>query len=225
MDVNDAETAAPTERTFAFVDLAGFTALTEAHGDETAVDVVERFVGSARAAVAGRGNLVKTIGDAVMLVFANPESALLAARDLLERCAAVTSLPAPRAGLHHGPALSRGDDWFGATVNLAARVAGQAFGGQTLATTQVASAAHQIGVPVIDLGCFQLRNLTDPVELFQVELIPPPEAVSIDPVCRMQVAHATAAGRLRHAETDLWFCSLACVKTFVADPARYVQPA
>ena len=79
-----------------------------------------------------------------------------------------------------------------------------------------------IGVPVVDLGCFQLRNVTEPVELFQVELVPPPEAASIDPVCRMQVAPATAAGRLRHGDTDVWFCSLACVKAFIADPARYV---
>lgn len=210
------------ERTFAFVDLAGFTALTEAHGDHAAVDVVERFVESARVAVSERGELVKTIGDAVMLAFPAPDVALLAARELLERCAAVTAMPAPRAGLHHGPAVPRGDDWFGATVNLAARVAGQAFGGQTLATASVAEVARRVGVPVVDLGCFHLRNVTEPVELFQVELVPPPEAVSIDPVCRMQVAHATAAGRLRHADTDVWFCSLACVRAFVEDPARYV---
>lgn len=221
MTGTEADSPAATERTFAFVDLAGFTALTEAHGDHAAVDVVERFVESAQVAVSGRGDLVKTIGDAVMLAFPTPEDALLGVRDLLERCAAVPALPAPRAGLHHGPALARRDDWFGATVNLAARVAGQAFGGQTLTTAHVAVAARSLGVPVVDLGCFQLRNVSEPVELFQVELVPPPEAVSIDPVCRMQVAHTTAAGRLRHDDTDLWFCSLACVKAFVDDPARY----
>jgi class 3 adenylate cyclase len=208
------------ERTFAFVDLAGFTALTEAHGDHATVDVVERFFESVGAAVGERGELVKTIGDAVMLAFPAPDVALLAARDLLERCAVVSEMPAPRAGLHHGPAVPRGDDWFGATVNLAARVAGQAFGGQTLATAPVATVARRVGVPVVDLGCFRLRNVTEPVELFQVELVPPPEAVSIDPVCRMQVAHAAAAGRLRHGDTDVWFCSLACVRAFAEDPAR-----
>ena len=224
MSTIEANSPAPLERTFAFVDLAGFTALTEAHGDHAAIDVVERFVEDARAAISGRGELVKTIGDAVMLSFPTPEAALLAARDLLERCAAISESPAPRAGLHHGAAVPRGDDWFGATVNLAARVAGRAFGGQTLATVPVASAARRIGVPVVALGCFRLRNVSEPVELFQVELVRPPEAVSIDPVCRMQVSHATAAGRLRHDDRDLWFCSLACVQSFVADPARYVGP-
>lgn len=122
-------------------------------------------------------------------------------------------------------ALQRGDDWFGATVNVAARVAGQASGGQTLATADVASTARALGMQVVDLGCFQLHNITEPIELFELELVPPPEAVSIDPVCRMQVDHAEAVGRLRHGGTDLWFCSLACVRAFVADPARYVEPS
>ena len=52
------------ERTFAFVDLAGFTALTEAHGDEHAADLVERFTGMARAALGPDDRLVKSIGDA-----------------------------------------------------------------------------------------------------------------------------------------------------------------
>lgn len=210
-------------RTFAFVDLAGFTSLTEVHGDEVAVDTVEAFVDSTRTAISGRGELVKTIGDAVMLTFASPTDALTAVRELLQRCVAHATLPAPRAGLHHGAALKRGDDWFGATVNLAARVAGQAFGGQTLATAGVASAARTLGIHTVDLGCFDLRNILEPVELFHIELVPPIAAISIDPVCRMQIAHTSAAGRLRIDDADLWFCSVACVEAFVADPSRYAD--
>lgn len=84
-------------------------------------------------------------------------------------------------------------------------------------------AARSVGVPVVDLGCFQLRNVTEPVALFHVELVPLPEAVSIDPVRRMQVAHATAAGRLSHGDSERWFCSLACVGAFVEDPARHAS--
>ena len=45
----------------------------------------------------------------------------------------------------------------------------------------MASAARGLGLPTVDLGCFDLRNIIEPVELFQIELIPPVEAVSIDP--------------------------------------------
>lgn len=211
-------------QTFAFVDLAGFTALTEVHGDETAVDIVEAFVEITRTAISGRGELIKTIGDAVMLAFASPSEALLAVRELLERVVDHSTLPATRSGLHHGSAIRRGDDWFGATVNLAARVAAQASGGQTLATAGVASTARGLGIPTVDLGCFDLRNVAEPVEIYQIELVAPIEAVSIDPVCRMQIAHTSAAGRLRHGDADLWFCSLGCVEAFAGDPARYADP-
>lgn len=214
-----------TARTFAFVDLAGFTALTELHGDEAAADVVGAFFERARSAVAGRGELVKTLGDAVMLAFASPTDALVGVGELLEASVADSTLPVPRAGLNHGSAIRRDDDWFGAAVNLTARIAGQASGGEALATAGVASAARGLGLPTVDLGCFDLRNILDPVELFQIGLIPPVEAISIDPVCRMQIAHTSAAGRLRQGDADLWFCSLACVKAFVTEPSRYPAPS
>src|SRR5205823_6522162 len=99
-------------------------------------------------------------------------------------------------------------DWFGATVNLAARVAAQASGGQLLGTAEVAAAASSAGFTVIELGALQLRNLSEPVELFQIEICPELAGTALDPVCRMQVPRAEAAGRLRYRQHDFWFCSL-----------------
>lgn len=211
------------ERTFAFVDLAGFTALTEVHGDDEAVIQVERFVTLVRSSLRPGDQLVKCIGDAVMLAFDRPESAVRTLRVLLESCAQTVGLPVPRTGLHHGPAVPRDGDWFGATVNLAARVAAQAHGGQTLATATSAEAARETGVPVHDLGMFTLKNLQQPVELFELELIEPDSATSIDPVCRMRIPHDTAAGRLRHRGEDYWFCSFRCVQAFVVNPEQHLD--
>ncbi len=209
--------------TFAFIDLAGFTALTEAHGDEEAVDLLERFVDLAEGAVVDRGRFVKSIGDAVMLTFPAPEPALDATGDLFAACSEQVGFPAFRAGLHHGDAVERGGDWFGATVNLAARVAAQAHGGQVLATDVVARAAVAAGVPVVDLGSFELRHITQPVELFEVRVCPGVAGGAVDPVCHMRVERDSAAGRLRHDDTDYWFCSLACAQGFAAAPDRYVR--
>lgn len=216
-----AERSEKQQHSFAFVDLAGFTALTEIHGDDEAVQQIDRFVNLARTSLEADGQLVKCLGDAVMLRFDTAEGALGALERLLGGCQRLENLPVPRAGLHHGPAIERDGDWFGATVNLAARVAGQAQGGQTLATSHVAEVARARSVPVIGLGCFSLRNIAQPVELYELELVAPTETTSIDPVCRMQVRHADAAGRLRHAEHDYWFCSLACARPFTEDPGRY----
>jgi class 3 adenylate cyclase len=212
-----------TERTVAFVDLAGFTALTEAHGDADAVKLVERFVELARDAVAERGEMVKSIGDAVMLAFAERTDALDAVGVLFEACFVESGFPVPRAGMHHGPVVARSGDLFGGTVNLAARVAGHASGGQILATSVVAEVARDHGLRAVELGSFELRNLAEPVSLHEIDTGAVPHGAVIDPVCRMRVDRDKATGRLRHDDSEYWFCSLRCAGLFSAAPDRYVD--
>jgi class 3 adenylate cyclase len=162
-----------TDRTIAFVDLAGFTALTETHGDLAAVDLIDMFTGIATTAIEGTGTeLVKTIGDAVMLAAATPDSAIIAVQRLFEAAYDLGGFPEPRAGLHHGSVVARGDDFFGATVNLAARVASRAGSGQALVTNSMLSAAHDADIDTVSLGLHQLRNILEPVELWALELCP-----------------------------------------------------
>jgi class 3 adenylate cyclase/YHS domain-containing protein len=212
--------AAEVDSTFGFVDLAGFTALTDAHGDREAVALIDRFEAAANSALTADDQLVKTIGDAVMLPFDTIMNAITGTAAIFKRCTSEAGFPVLRAGLHHGPAVARGHDWFGATVNLAARVAAQARGGQLLATAQVAQTASKAGITVTALGLYRLRNVFAPVELFDVSVGAPVSGTVIDPVCRMQVQVAAAAGTLRHGGTDWWFCSLDCAAAFAAAPDR-----
>jgi adenylate cyclase len=211
------------EATFGFVDLAGFAALTEAHGDRRAVAVLDRFEAISRASLGPDDQLVKTIGDAVMLVFVDPSAAVGAIGRLFEACRTEPELPLPRSGLHHGEALSRDGDFFGASVNLAARVADQAHGGQVLATVGVASAARELHVGAMSGGFFELRNIVQPVELFELDVSGAAARLTIDPVCRMPVMRANAAGVLHHGDQDYWLCSLRCVAAFAAEPDLYVK--
>ena len=73
------------EGTFAFVDMAGFTALTEAQGDEDAADLATMFADITRAALGPGDRLVKTIGDAVLVTSKDPAPALVSA-ELTVRC-------------------------------------------------------------------------------------------------------------------------------------------
>lgn len=208
-------------RTVAFVDLAGFTALTETHGDIVAADLAEHLNALAQAALGPSDRVVKTIGDAVMLAAPDPAAGITVVRRLLEACYETAGFPVARAGLHHGPVVERGLDLYGNTVNLAARVTGQANGGQVLATSAVAECARSIGIQVGNLGSFALRNVAVPVELFELALYAPPVGGAVDPVCRMHVERATAAGRLRHEGVNYWFCSLECAAKFSESPQRY----
>ncbi|MBA2282766.1 MAG: YHS domain-containing protein [Acidimicrobiia bacterium] len=205
------------------MDLAGFTALTEVHGDTTAVDLIDTFVDTTRRAVAPtETSLVKTIGDAVMLAAADPATALAAVRVVFESCYDAELFLELRAGLHHGAVLVRDGDFFGGTVNLAARVAGRAGSGEALCTATVVAAARDLELDIVPLGAHHLRNVLDAVDLWAIELCPTRIDLTIDPVCRMRVSCRAAVGRLRHADVEHWFCSLDCAHQFTANPDRYL---
>jgi adenylate cyclase len=213
------------ERTFSFVDLAGFTALTEAHGDIDAVELLDRFISLARESLSAGDELVKTIGDAVMLASPGPRAAVAALAGLWERCSGTSGFLLLRAGAHHGLALSRDGDYLGGTVNLAARVAGHASGGQILVTSAVATAGREGGFEAAELGPHRLRNVAEPVELFELRLGASEPSDTIDPVCRMRVEPELAAGSVSHEGQRFWFCSMPCVAAFAADPGRYLIAA
>src|SRR5436309_2110591 len=106
--------------------MAGFTALTEKHGDEDAADLATRFAALTRGVLRDGERLVKTIGDAVLVTAPNGASGVALVERLFTRVAEEPRFPSLRAGLHHGEAVERDDDVFGAAVNLAARVASEA---------------------------------------------------------------------------------------------------
>src|SRR5829696_3631979 len=95
--------------TFVFADIAGYTALTEAHGDADAAELAAQFCRAiSDVAAATGGEVIKTIGDAVMVRHSDPAEAvglgLTAAHDVIGG----HGFPAVRVGMHHGPAIARG---------------------------------------------------------------------------------------------------------------------
>src|SRR5689334_19372736 len=98
---------------FVFADLAGYTALTEAHGDEHAADMAASFYSHARSLLERcQGEEVKVIGDEMMARIRDPAAAIEFALDLSQHSMRRHEQLAVRVGLHFGPALHRGTDWF-----------------------------------------------------------------------------------------------------------------
>jgi class 3 adenylate cyclase/YHS domain-containing protein len=210
------------EATFGFVDLAGFTALTEEHGDFDAADVATRFADLARAAL-GRGDkLIKTI-DAVLVTSPSPGEALDLVERLFVSAVGERRLPAMRAGLHHGPAIERDGDVFGAAVNLAARVAAEAYAGEVVATVDVAEAARERGIPVVEIGPVKLKNVSDATTLSSIGFMVAAIDSAIDPVCQAVIDRRAAIGQLRYGQTVFWFCSLTCAAAFASNPSWHVS--
>jgi class 3 adenylate cyclase/YHS domain-containing protein len=210
------------EATFGFIDLAGFTALTEEQGDFDAADIATRFAALTRGALARGDRLIKTIGDAVLVTSPTPSAALELVDRLLMATTSERAVPALRAGLHHGTAIERDGDVFGAAVNLAARVAAEAYAGEVLATEAIAAVAAERGIPVVEIGVVPLKNVGDATVLSSLGFMVGAIDSAIDPVCQAVVDRRAAAGQLCHERKVYWFCSLTCAAAFASNPQWHV---
>jgi class 3 adenylate cyclase len=172
-----------TSLTFLFTDLKGSTALYERVGDLVAYDLVRQHFGVLQEIVAAEtGAVVKTIGDAVMATFSTPDRALAAALRMRD---AMTRINAERKnedlllkiGIHEGPCLAvtlnNSQDYFGRTVNMAARVQGLASSRAIFVTKPVVEDAKSAKIleaaglqPTMQIAA--LRGIADDTTVYEI---------------------------------------------------------
>ena len=155
----------------AFVDVTGYTRLTEERGDDAAVRVVVRLAEIAEAAAHARdGRVIKLLGDGVLLAFEHAADAVVAALDI-EASMHAEGLPPTHTGIHAGGLIVRDGDVYGATVNVASRVAGQAAAGEVIVTdivrTEAEGASAMAGVRFESVGEATLKGVAAAVSLFR----------------------------------------------------------
>jgi adenylate cyclase len=149
-----------------FVDLSGFTRLTEEEGDELAAQRSRELASVVRAAAdRGRGRVIKLLGDGAMLHFGSAADAVTAASDVID-LAEAAGLPPARAGIAAGPLIRRDGDYFGHTVNRAARICDAAAASTVTAATEVADLTPDRSWE--PLGETTLKGVPDPVALVRL---------------------------------------------------------
>ena len=209
-----------------FIDLSSFTPLTGAMGDVAAGRVLERFSEIVRGAVAASaGRVVKQIGDAFMLVFPEPRSAVTCALAIEAETAAEPQFPAVRAGIHWGTALYREGDYVGANVNIASRLADAAKRHEVLVSSAVRKESAGIpGIEFASAGKRRLKGVTEEIEVFAARVSPPlPSARLVDPVCGVEMLAPEVAARLTSEGVERAFCSDECLRKYVMSPEAYRQ--
>ncbi|HKN30127.1 MAG TPA: DUF5939 domain-containing protein [Roseiarcus sp.] len=173
-----------TSLTILFTDLRGSTALYDRVGDLAAFDLVRSHFGELIAAVAAEGGaVVKTIGDAVMATFSAPDRALRAAMRMREAMRKINEQRgsedlALNIGLHEGPCLAvmldERQDYFGQTVNIAARVQDLAEPSAILATKPIVESAEvarlvgEAGYRTTTSRHLSLRGVSEAFEIYEV---------------------------------------------------------
>lgn len=202
--------------------------MTEVHGDEQAADLVGRFCAQVREALPSyEADEVKAIGDALLLRSPDAAQAVRLANHLAVNVGGNHGFPGVRVGVHTGPAVERGDDWFGATVNLASRVSGAATAGEVL-VTEATKVAAESDLPRCDfryVGTKRFKNVKEPVRVYAAVESSQSDSdqsrLVIDPVCRMAVDPSRSDWRRTHRGVSHCFCSQACATAFDADPEHY----
>ena len=208
--------------TILFVDLAGFSSLTQSMGDVVAAEVVERFSALVRAAAARhRGKVVKQIGDEFMLAFTAPADAVEFGLRIDDSANEEAHFPGLRIGAHHGSMLYREGDYIGTTVNIAARVTAVASRHEFLVTEALRLEAElATDVELTSLGPHTLKGISGEVELYLTLHHSRPGRV-IDPVCHMLLDDGTAGATLEWRGNEIQFCSTGCAARFQADPENF----
>jgi adenylate cyclase len=210
------------ERTLLMADLSGYTALTETHGALHASEIVLRFGRMAEASLEPGVAIVDRIGDQVLCAGADTGAVL---RCALRLCTAVEQEPdflRVQAGIHRGPVVEREGRLFGAPLNLTARLVAHARGGQVLCTEPVARVARAVGGVASHLiGEKRFKNVSLPVEVYELIRSGASPTVAVDPVCRMKVRSRRAAESISFRGVTYRFCSRACAQRFSEAPERY----
>jgi adenylate cyclase len=207
-------------RYFGFVDLSGFTALTETKGDERAVGVLSVFRGLVRDICSRRGvRIAKWLGDGAMFVTVEGPPLLAATLELQHAVEAVQIPTTVRCGVSSGEViLLEGDDYIGHAVNLAARLCELAPGRVVLGTDSVLSDLPKWGA-VLSAEETAVRGIERPLPVSRIGLRPLSPPTTPDPVCGIPliaaVAEETAIDGLGR---ELWFCSDSCRDTWERRP-------
>ncbi|HWC41633.1 MAG TPA: adenylate/guanylate cyclase domain-containing protein [Actinomycetota bacterium] len=154
-----------------FLDLVGYTRLTEEQGDAAAAALAETLAVLVSRCAGGHGGVpVKWLGDGVMVHFREPAGAVRSALDLVDQLPA-GGLPPAHAGVAAGPVVVQGGDYFGRTVNLAARIAAHAGAGQVLVSDRVTESVSLQDVTFAEAGMVRLKGITDPVRLLEARRV------------------------------------------------------
>ena len=149
----------------AFLDLTSYTSLTEERGDEAAADLATRLSDLVRDASQAHGGYpVKFLGDGVMFYFPDPAGAVLCGLELVDQVPRL-ELPPARMGVAAGPVVFRDGDYFGRTVNTAARITDYARPGEVLVSEDVATLVSPEGISYVTVGPVSLKGLSHPTTL------------------------------------------------------------
>ena len=198
-------------------DLSGYTAMTEVHGADSAISIIDKYLEIVKKSLVGSSQLHERVGDEMIIVANTAEDLAYTATFMFEYAYNENQFLPLHAGLHYGPIVKKDGDYFGSTINTASRITSVAEKGQMVCSADFLNQLPKDHPYVVsDKGMHTFKNLLKPVELFQmsccIEFMT--QKYVIDPVCHMLIKTPDAAPQLQYKEERYYFCSENCVEMF-----------
>ncbi len=154
-----------------FLDITGYTRLTQERGDAAAADLATKLARLVeRASARHGGRPVKWLGDGVMFYFKDPGPGVVAALEMVAGVAEA-GLPPAHVGLHAGPVVFQEGDYYGTTVNIAARIAEYARPGEVLVSQEVVDASDVGDIAFREIGPVELKGVSGEMRLHAAQLV------------------------------------------------------
>ncbi len=199
-------------------DLSGFTAMTEIHGDHSAVSLIDQYLDIVKKSLVGSSHLHGRVGDEMIIIASNAEDLAYTATIMFEHAHNENNFLQLHAGLHYGNLIKKDGDYYGTTINTAARITSVAEKGKILCSVDFKNQLPE-NHPfiVVNKGKQKFKNLLNPVELFEmsccIEYMT--RKYVIDPVCHMLIKTPDTAKQLEHKDEQHYFCSENCLKKYM----------
>ncbi|HEV7329469.1 MAG TPA: adenylate/guanylate cyclase domain-containing protein [Flavisolibacter sp.] len=198
-------------------DLSGYTAMTEVHGDRTAMHVIDTYLQIAQRSLVGESILFERVGDQIVIISEFADDLANTALELLQNTKAESHFLSIHAGLHYGTVLENKGHFFGSTINLAARLATRAKENKILCSQDFIDAlCTPDSFKMVPQGMIRFKNVRESKAIFELHpnLPAQPVNLAIDPVCHMHVDIDKNAVRLQSDEGELYFCSDECKQIY-----------
>lgn len=210
------------QRTFVGIDLVGFTAATDVHGDEVAATIAMCLADCSARSLDEGDELVKLLGDGALLASPDARSAIALVGRLRSNLGSSAQPLAARIGVHSGTAVDVGGDYIGGAVNQVARITSAARPGQVLLSGAAAEDLEGAGMPLRQLAPAALRHLPEAVGLYELQAYETEMSAALDPVCHMRLDGERLAVTLIWRERTVGFCSETCAERFAENPDEYL---
>jgi class 3 adenylate cyclase/YHS domain-containing protein len=205
-------------------DLSGYTALTEAHGDFSATQIISRYNEIVSGVLTKDVKFYQQVGDEIFLISSYSHSLLDYSIKLRNEIEKETHFPSIHGGLHNGTVIRQKEKIFGSAINLTSRIASFAQGGQILTSKSFKDSITESEVSFHSMGEIMFKNIIKPVEIFEIKTSENSEEILYtDPVCQMHISATGAPAKLPFKNNTIYFCSFECAKKFIIHPELYLK--